>query len=101
MKIKRYNLDRMTIEAFAMKYNLTMEIRERNTKDSGSRFYAEFEGAEVMRHGFLVGEFGNGRTEGEAINNYAKSISGKRLAIRAYTSQRREIKVPILLNSQG
>ncbi len=96
MKIKRYNLDRMTIEEFANMYNLTMEIRERHPRDTDDRFYAHFERAEVMRGGCLIGEYGNGRTEEDAIENYAVAISGKRLAIGAYTAERREIQVPVL-----
>lgn len=96
MKIKRYSLDRMTIGEFADMHNLTMEIRERHPRDESDRFYAHFERAEVIQGGCLIGEYGNGRTEEDAIASYAESISGKRLAIGAYTADRREIQVPVL-----
>lgn len=86
----------MSIEEFATRYNLTMEIRERHPRDTDDRFYAHFERAEVMQGGCLIGEHGNGRTEEDAIENYAMAISGKTLAIGAYTAERREIKVPVL-----
>lgn len=87
-----------SIEAFADKHGLVMEVRERN-KPVGdpSRYYAHFKSAEA-REGkcFLIGLFGDGRTPEEAIAEYARTISLRTLIIDAMTEERREIEVPRL-----
>ena len=54
---------------------------------------ARFEHCEVMQNGFLVGEWGSGRTPDSAIKNYAAAIAGKRIVFNAY-DDRREFIVP-------
>jgi hypothetical protein len=76
-----------------------MEVHERSHIDSPTRFYAHFFDAEISEGRILVGSFGNGRTEEEAIENYAAEISGKVLVIGAYKKERREIIVPILASA--
>lgn len=98
MQIKEYRIDRDTIEGFADKNGLIMEVHERTHVDSPERFYAHFENAEVKDGIILIGNFGNGHTPKEAIENYAKEISGKLLVIRAMSKKnRREIYVPVLV----
>ena len=101
MKIKRYKLEKMSIEKFAEKHNLIMEVHERDNKNLPftcfGRFYAHFSNAEI-KHGtcMLIGAFGNGNTEKEAIEDYAKEISNQILIIDAMKHTRKEIIVPIL-----
>ena len=77
-----------------------MEVHERRTAfGDPNRFYAYFASAEVMENGCLRSTFGNGATPKEAIADYARAISLKRLAIDAMTQTRREIDVPRLLPS--
>jgi hypothetical protein len=44
----------------------------------------------------LESTFGNGRTREEAVADYAKSISNKRLVVNSYQFNRREIDAPTL-----
>ena len=97
MKTKMFELKRMTIDEFAEENGLTMEIHERSAIDSPTRFYANFEGAEISEYPGLVGAYGNGATPDEAVDNYAEEISGKLVVIGAYTDGRIEIPVPILM----
>lgn len=98
MKIERHEIETASIEAFADKHGLVMEIRERK-KPIGdpSRYYAHFKSAEA-REGThcLIGLFGNGRTPEEAIAEYAETISLRTLIIDAMSKERREIEVPRL-----
>lgn len=102
MKIKMNCLPRASLEAFAEVYELTMVIEERVPKDMGdrwsesSRYYAKFEDCEVKHGCGLRSEYGNGRTPGEAMANYAQGISGALLVLNAFGPNRREIQVPIL-----
>lgn len=99
MEILRKLISVMTIEEFADKHNLIMEVRERNVPENDpSRFYAQFKNSELT-HGrcFLIGAYGNGATEEEAINNYIKEISQKTMVFNATdAAKRKEILVPRL-----
>ena len=99
MDIKRNIVERITIEEFADKHSLTMEVNERPAwfKDDSRRFYASFDGAEVGDGRFLTGAFGDGRTEEDAIAAYGVEITGKTIVMGAYTDKRREITVPIIV----
>jgi len=98
MKIERHDIEETTIEAFADKNGLVMEVLERK-KPVGdpSRYLAHFKSAEV-REGThcLEGLFANGRTPEEAIAEYASAISLRTLIIDARTKEQREIEVPRL-----
>ena len=104
MKIERRLVEKFTIEEFAVEHDLTMEVVERSSSilklphmGEDSRFYAHFKGAEVMERGMLSSSSGNGATEEEAIRDYARQISERRLAFNATSEDNRvEIKVPSL-----
>lgn len=96
MKITRVPLPRRSLEQFADEHGLVMKVHERTARDCPGRFYAYFEHAEIKDGHMLVGAFGNGRTEDEAIQSYAKEISGRALVLNSYTVERKEIVVPIL-----
>ena len=85
-----------SLEAFADAHALTMIVRERGEHSSryGKRFYAHFDGVEVMDRGMLVTDTGNGDTPEEAIEDYLGRLRGKRIAIRAYRPERVEVDVP-------
>lgn len=83
------------IETFADMMNLSLEINSRPRK-TDARYYAKFSCVEIMENGMLVGTYGDGRTPNEAVAAYAKQLSGKRIAVGAYTDNRREINVPEL-----
>jgi len=92
MRIVRRVPERMTIEEFAEKHDLVMEVVRRK----GGNYYAHFQRAEVKDGSILIGTSGEGLTEDEAISNYATEISDKLLVIGAYTKERREIWAPQL-----
>lgn len=92
----------MTIQQFAEKHDLVMEIRERERpSDSTMRYYAHFRKAEtkVGEH-MLCGEHGNGPSKAYAVAQYAQAISLKTLVIDAMGYNRREIRVPRLTSDK-
>jgi len=102
MKIIRNAITRMTIEEFADKHSLVMEVNERSgafCSNPSAKYYARFQGAEVSENGcMLKGAYGNGANEEEAITKYAQEISEHLLIINAMSREdRREIVVPKLV----
>lgn len=96
MKIEYDTIPRMTIEEFADANGLVMEVHERRGWTGVGRYYAKFTQVEVMEGGCLAGTFGDGLTPEEAIRAYAREISEKRIAYRAYHDDRKNIDVPVL-----
>jgi hypothetical protein len=104
MEIVTEPVKRMRLSAFADQHGLRMKVIERKPGDlhpqfkyETNRWYAQFDNAEVKDGICLVGTFGNGATKAEAIKDYAKKISGKRLVIDAFNKEkRREIEAPML-----
>ena len=94
MQITEETIRQGTIEEFADKHGLTMQVRERRLPvGDRNRFDAYFESCEVKEGGILISSFGNGATLEEAIANYAREISLKRLVCNAYGTDRREVDV--------
>lgn len=96
MEIERHLLPRSTIEAFAEKHGLVMEVHERSPEPGPKRFYAHFRYTDVFEDTYLIGAYGNGASEEEAILAYAHKISGRALMVNAHESSQREIIVPVL-----
>lgn len=93
MKIERnYLPDPIGIEEFAERHDLTMQVVQR----ANGSFCASFKGSEQKGNRVLIGTSGNGETEGDAIRDYARQISGKTLVFDAGTDRRLEIDVPCL-----
>jgi hypothetical protein len=102
VKIKR-NVA-MTIDEFAEQNDLTMVITEKHLPVLGARFFAQFEGAEMMViEGNMLGSAfrGEGVTEREAIDDYARKISCTKLTINAFAKDQRNIPVPPLTVARG
>ena len=104
MQINIHELDRCGIDSFADRHGLVMELHERKVDVNGSfpwitanhRWYAHFNHTETKEGPCLVSTHGNGPTQQAAIVDYARQISGKLLVINAFSSDRKEIQVPIL-----
>ena len=103
MEIKINTLPRYTIYEFGDRHNLEITINERERRfwwyGEGERFYASFDHSEIkIDGGMLKWEYGNGKTPNDAINNYARVISGKVLVVNAHCPERPliEISVPEL-----
>jgi hypothetical protein len=98
MKIEYQTIEEMTISEFADKHGLKMIVKERKLPDGHSeRFYAFFDCAEVKEWIVLRSEYGNGSIPEDAILNYAREISLKKLVINAMSpDKRKEIEVPRL-----
>jgi hypothetical protein len=99
VKIKRQLVKESTLEEFADQHGLVLEIRERGgARGTAARFYCHFENSDIADGGFLVGAHGNGRTEEEAMADYAKRISESVLCIDGFRKKsRRDILVPRLV----
>jgi hypothetical protein len=101
MKIEHHYLDKCTIEEFADRNELIMEVHERpSSRVRGALpFYAHFKGVELKEGDFLISASGDGYSPEEAINLYAMKISEGLLIINAtHPTNRREILVPRLIS---
>lgn len=104
MDIIREGPRRMTLEAFADLHGLKMKVLERTRTDlhpsfkyERMRFCAHFDNVDVKEGGCLGSHHGNGGTDGEAMAEYARNISGKCLVIDAWKPEsRKEIYAPEL-----
>ena len=71
---------------FAAKHGLKVSVKERSARLAANhrlpRYYASFDHVEIMGRGMLSSASGNGETPDEAVHEYAKAISGSRLAIQ-------------------
>lgn len=85
MKIERVtNKPRVTIEQFAEEHDLVMVVQEPVSPGCPGLdgcFSAHFKGTEVALGGFLYSFCGHHVTEADAINEYAKRISGKTILL--------------------
>jgi hypothetical protein len=104
MRIRRELVERSTIDAFAEEHDLEMVITERRM-DRWQRdhrllpFMAQFRGVEVSDGSILRGTYGQGRSEAEAIADYARQISGERVVVDAMKETRRMLLVPRLVSA--
>jgi hypothetical protein len=103
MKIDLYESanEALTLEAFADKHGLVMEIRARSLgsgqcREDASRYFAKFRSCEIKDGACLIGAYGDGATPNDAMGDYARQISGRLLIVDAMLLQRREIRVPNL-----
>lgn len=97
MEIRIERVPKTTIEEFAEKHGLVMEVTERALPNSNdSRYFASFENSDIKEGSMLIGAFGNGATPEEAIANYAKRISLQKLVVDAFGENRKEFSVPRL-----
>jgi hypothetical protein len=94
MKIEMRTIPTGTIEEFAEANGLTMVVGERDLPvGNPTRYYAEFDHSEIKDGCCLCSMYGNGSTPEEAIAEYAKNISMKRMVLYAMCNERREINV--------
>jgi hypothetical protein len=97
MKIIIDEQPRMTLEKFGDLCGLTLRITERpGNMTNIPRWYASFDNVEVIRKGMLHSVWGGGDTIREAIENYVENLSNERIAIKATSPDRREVRVPKL-----
>ena len=79
-------------------------VNERAIKNGNhfrlSRYFAHFEGAEVMEDRGLLSVNGNGNTIDEAIKDYCRKVSNCLVAFGAYTKERKEIQFPKLVHTK-
>lgn len=96
MKTKLIPLKSETIQAFAERHDLTMEIRQRHHENNASKWYAHFEKCDIKEGSCLLGAYSDGFTPLQAIAHYAQRISMTTIVIDAF-GERREINVPQLV----
>ena len=77
-----------------------LEVNERLIHLGLPQFYVHFKQGESMEGGCLVFHSGNGNTVDEALSDYCKQISCRRMAFGAYTPDRKEIQFPKLKHSK-
>ena len=98
MKIEREFIAEESLQDFADANGLTMVIMERPLLSGNpSRYYARFRHTALLGDGVLIGVYGNGATEEEAMRNYVTEISLKRILVSAHDGKyEKEIWVPRL-----
>lgn len=103
MKIESNEIKSMTIEEFAGRNGLVMEVHERRLPvNDPNRFYAKFKRSDIRQGKWsLVGVFGNGPTPELAIADYARRIDLQTLVIDAMGKEEHEIEVPRLCVREG
>lgn len=77
-----------------------LEVNERPIDSGGPQFYVCFPNGDIMYDGGLIGKYGNGNTVDEALSDYCKRISGRRIVFDAYTPERKEIQLPRLKHTK-
>lgn len=97
MKYTLHELSRSKLEDFANKYNLEMVVRERKTDKVDHKYYARFNGVEIVDGAILITTHGNGHTPEAAIYNYKNAISEKKIKISKGMSESIYVNVPILI----
>lgn len=75
-------------------------VNERPSNLRLPKFYVSFENSDVMNDGVLIGSFGNGDTIDEALQNYCKEVSCKKIVFGVYTNSRDEITLPKLVHTK-
>ena len=100
MKIERHLVPEMTIEEFAERNGLVMEVHERENQKL-PKYYAQFKDVWVKDGIVISGKFGNGKTEEEAIKDYTNEINLQLLVVGAFRgNNRRELQVPRLIKKE-
>lgn len=78
-----------------------LEVRERPPHSDCKRYYVSFKGGESSEGSVLVGYSGNGDTIDEALQDYCKQVSCRKMIFNAFKSERKEILFPKLTNCLG
>lgn len=92
----------VTLDDFADANGLILVVREHpHPARPRERFYASFARTEIDRDGVFRSAYGRGASPNEAIAEYARIISAKRLVVDDHTPLRREIDVPHLAEWDG
>lgn len=93
MKIIYERVPVTTLQEFVDRHTLSILVTEReNPSDPNTRFYARIPHSGVCENNALLGVYGNGATEYEAIRNYVPEISGKKIKV-----DNTYINVPVFL----
>lgn len=99
MRIEYDTIEEITLEEFADKHDLVMEIGERPYPEGDDgRYWAVFKDTAIKEGIMLVGRYGNGPTPEAAMDDYRRRISLKRLVVNEFSADRRTVFVPRLRN---
>ncbi len=104
MKVDVKAVPEMTLEQFADEHELTLQVTERGSETLKlpcvrHRWHAGFKGVEVKQRSCLMSIYGNGSTKEDAIDDYRQQLSEKSVVVDAYSSKRRDIEVPRLVEA--
>lgn len=93
MKIEIHPQETMTLEEFSKKHDLTMAVYERDITVANplKKYFCYFKHVEIKDGPILKSTSGNGNTVNEAIEDYCKELSKKRIVIRASDSEHRTV----------
>lgn len=98
MKIEE--IAKKEITDFEKEIGYELVVKQRSPLTEHEKYYVSFETGEIMKGGCLISNTGNGNTIDEALLDYCKHISYKRMAFGAYTNNRVEIDIPQLIHTK-
>src|ERR1035437_5554486 len=78
-----------------------LEVNERPSHMNLHKYYVSFKNGETMEGCCLVSHSGNGNTIDEALIDYCKQISNRRMVFGSMTPEREEILLPKLVHTKG
>jgi len=103
--MKLYLIETKEILDFEKEIGYELEVHERKYKywadDPKNRYYACFQGAELVQNGMLIGKQGNGDSIDSAIKDYCVKVSGGTIVFYAGTPNQKQIKFPRLVHAQS
>ena len=87
---------KQTLAGFIKEHDLSLDVNVRCNVEPQSKFYASISRLEVIGNGVLTSSYGNGRTIKSALRDLANEIQGQLITTGGRSSERKEIRVPLL-----
>ena len=95
MKIEMHLQETVTLEDFAKRHDLTMAVYERNPVEipfnNLKKYFCYFKYLEILEGPILRSTSGDGDTINEAIEEYCKELSNKKIVIKATDPKSRKV----------
>jgi hypothetical protein len=96
--VEHFSLKSQSLSDFADLHGLSLDMNERDPvlRRTLPRWRCSFRNLEIKDGSLLIGTFGDGDTQEEAIEDYCNRISGKIGVLNAFRSNRTTVNIPTL-----
>lgn len=98
--MKFYLLKEKEITEFEKEIGYELSVCERPLSMRLPKYYVYFLDGESSEGGCLITYSGNGNTVDEALIDYCKKVSSRRMVFNSYTTDRKEIVFPKLIHTK-